>query len=240
MHNPGIPTGPSGLVVVDLDDSAEHGTEVPAEWARLGVRHGRHVLEVLAERAGQPVPVTHTVATWRAGEHLYFLAPGERAIRNSASKVGPMIDIRGRGGLIVGAGSIRAGRIYTVTDDRDPVMLPSWLADLADPPRPRRPQAPPLRITRRGGYGAAALVGEVEELLAAPVGSRNDSLNRSAFRLGSLVAIGELDQGEVRSALLAVAETLGLSGEDGTAQCQRTIDSGLTAGMDHPRNRVVA
>lgn len=238
-YNPGILTEPSRVVVFDLD-SEQHGTELPPEWARLGVRHGRDVLQVLAERAGQPVPPTHTTATYRDGEHLYFAAPADRVIRNSASKVGPMIDVRGRGGLAVGAGSVRAGRSYEVLDDRPPAPLPGWLATLADPPPPVQSQRPPVRIARRGGYGAAALAAEVEELLAAPRGTRNHSLNRAAFKLGTLVAIGELEQAEVMTALLSVAETLGLSGEDGTAQCERTIASGLTAGLDHPRNRVVA
>jgi hypothetical protein len=60
--NIGIACRPAGLVVLDLD--AGHGQLPPRQWARLGVRHGRDVLAVLADRAGQPDPVdTYTVAT---------------------------------------------------------------------------------------------------------------------------------------------------------------------------------
>jgi len=238
-YNPGILTEPSGVAVVDLD-GPEHGTEVPAEWARLGVTHGRDVLAVLAERAGQEVPATHTVRSYRDGEHLYFL-PGDRVIRNSASKVGPMIDIRGRGGLVVGAGSVREGRRYEVLDDRDPVPLPGWLADLADPP-PRCSSRTPRRCSSSShldAYAEATLRGEVERILTAPVGQRNHALNVSAFSLGQLAAGGVLDCAEVVAALTGAAEACGLVTDDGLRQCEATIDSGLTAGMAQPRFRVV-
>ena len=71
-----------------LDLDAGHGQLPPRRWARLGVRHGRDVLAVLADRAGQPDPVdTYTVAT-PSGEHRYFLAPAERELRNSCARLG--------------------------------------------------------------------------------------------------------------------------------------------------------
>ena len=58
-HNFGIATGPSGLVVLDLDN---HG-ELPEEWQLPGVHDGRDVLAQLCEWAGQPWPSTYMVAT---------------------------------------------------------------------------------------------------------------------------------------------------------------------------------
>ena len=246
QHNPGILTGPSSLIVIDLDDLAGHGTALPPEWTDLGVTHGTDVLAVLAERAGQPVPVTYTVTTWRNGRHLYFAAPDGAEIRNSAGRIGPMIDVRGRGGLVVGAGSIRDGRPYELKDDRDPAPLPSWLAALASQPRsePRRPAAAdPVTVTRdvtHGSYGAAALRAEAAILSAAERGTRNDALNRSAFALGQLVGSGDLTESEVTATLMAAAEAIGLVADDGTAQCERTIASGLAAGIGQPRNRRAA
>jgi hypothetical protein len=61
--NVGINCGPAGLLVLDLD--AAHG-RVPEQWARHGVTHGRDVLGLLAQLAGEPDPVdTFTVATPR-------------------------------------------------------------------------------------------------------------------------------------------------------------------------------
>lgn len=59
-HNIGIATGPSWLLVIDLDDA--HGQQAPDRWA--GARHGRDVLARLAADAGEPVPTdTFSVAT---------------------------------------------------------------------------------------------------------------------------------------------------------------------------------
>ena len=59
-HNFGIAAGPSGVVVVDLDDG--HGATAPEPFA--GARHGLEVLARLAARAGAEVPTdTFTVLT---------------------------------------------------------------------------------------------------------------------------------------------------------------------------------
>jgi hypothetical protein len=45
-----ILTGPSGLVVVDLD-TAEHGDPMPPEWTERGAACGADVLAILAAQA---------------------------------------------------------------------------------------------------------------------------------------------------------------------------------------------
>ena len=237
MHNPGIATGPSDLVVIDLD-SADHGGTLPPEWADSGATCGSGVLAILAERARQSIPATYEVLTPRRGRHLYFRPPAGLVIGNSAGRIGPWIDVRGRGGLVVGAGSIRDGKPYELADDRDPAPLPEWLAELAirrEPPA--RTTSASVTVTRDGtGYAAAALRGEVTILLGTARGGRNDQLNRSAFALGTLVGAGDLTEAEVTTALLRAAETIGLAADDGFAQCERTINSGLAAGIAQPRN----
>ena len=247
LHNPGIATGPSDLVVVDLD-SPEHGGTLPPEWAGSGAACGSDVLAILAGRARQPVPATYEVRTPRHGRHLYFTAPAGRLIGNSAGRVGPMIDVRGRGGLVVAAGSVRDGRPYELADDRDPVPLPEWLADLAirrEPQAVRRPVTANVTITcdvtrDSNGYAAAAVRSEITILLGTGRGRRNDQLNRAAFSLGTLVGAGALAEADVTAALLAAAEAIGLAADDGTAQCERTIASGLAAGIAQPRDRRAA
>jgi hypothetical protein len=71
-------------------------------------------------------------------------------------------------------------------------------------------------------------------------GRRNDQLNRSAFNLGTLVGAGHLDEAEVANALLIAAEAASLVADDGIASCERTIASGLTAGIVRPRERRAA
>lgn len=99
--NVGIACGPSGLVVVDLDD---RGEDEPPE-AFVGARGGQDVFATLATAADAPVPIdTYTVAT-PSGGHLYFRAPGEHVLRDSAGALGWRVDTRATGGYVVGAGT---------------------------------------------------------------------------------------------------------------------------------------
>jgi hypothetical protein len=73
----GIACGPSGLVVVDLDQPKPDQTP-PEAWRRPGITCGADVLAAVADQHGQPYPAdTHTVLTGRGGEHLYFTAPAD-------------------------------------------------------------------------------------------------------------------------------------------------------------------
>jgi hypothetical protein len=85
---------------------------------------------------------------------------------------------------------------------------------------------------RATAYGRAALRRELDELGQAVQGTRNDSLNRAAFALGQLVASGALEEGSTADALLDAGLRLGL----GERECERTIASGMGAGMDTPRS----
>jgi hypothetical protein len=218
--NVGVACGPSGLVVIDLDTSA-HGAPLPENWAaEPGVRDGRGVLAVLAERAGQPWPSTYSVATPSGGLHLYFTAIGGREIRNSASKVGPMIDVRACGGYVVGAGSVIAGRVYDAADDRAAEPLPGWLADLADPPERPAPAAGPPAVSM---YGRLRSV--VQIVLDSKPGTRNGRLYWAARRAAEMIATGQLDRETAERVLLAAAIEAGLRG--GESEARRTIESGL-------------
>ncbi len=232
--NIGVACGPSGLVVIDLD-TPEHGGQLPDSWrAEPGIRDGRDVLATLAERAGQPWPATCGVLTPRGGLHLYFAAIPGRQIRNSAGKIGPMIDARGAGGYVIGAGSIIGGRLYEVVSDGAVEPLPLWLTDLADPPHPARPRAAGADgpdLPSSGRYADRAIIGEIQRVLDAQPGQRNATLNRAAHSLGQLVAGGVLDEHAVRQALATAAERIGL----GEREIRATIASGMTSGAKHPR-----
>ena len=169
-----------------------------------------------------------------------------------------MIDVRGRGGLVVAAGAIRDTKAYELADDRDPVPLPGWLTELAtrQPPvtRDRHVTSDVTgHVTRHteshatghtkghvNRYATAALNAEISVLLATRQPGRNHQLNRSAFSLGTLIGAGDLTENEVTTALQAAAETIGLIADDGPEQCARTITSGLAAGISHPRTRKAA
>ena len=153
--NVGIATGPSGLLVIDLD-KPKPGEVPPPEWALPGITDGADVLATLCERHGQPWPgETFTVRTRRGGLHLYFTAPPGVRLGNTSGRsergLGWLIDTRGHGGYVVAPGSFvdlpdGTGR-YEVIYDRTPAPLPDWLTVLLtapadNPPTECRPAAP--------------------------------------------------------------------------------------------------
>ncbi|MFJ7046912.1 bifunctional DNA primase/polymerase [Streptomyces sp. NPDC101112] len=237
--NVGIATGPSGLVVIDLDKPKHPDDTPPAAWAEQGVTDGADALAVLCERHDQPFPAdTYTVRTWSGGTHLYFAAPEGEPLRNtagdSARGLGWKVDTRAWGGLVVGAGSTFAGRPYEVTRNAPVAPLPGWLAELLRP-APLPPQAPiTVALTghgRRTAFLRSAVNGEVRRVTGSGPHEHNNSLYIAAVALGQLVAGGELNEADVTGWLLTAALQVG----QGEREAQRTIASGLRAGARRPR-----
>jgi hypothetical protein len=238
-YNIGIACRAAGLVVLDLD--AGHG-HPPSPWADLAVTHGRDVLRILADRAGQPDPVdTYTVATPN-GEHRYFLAPPTRELRNSCARLGWHIDTRAAGGAIIAAGSVRRvngqPRWYRVVRQLDPIALPDWLLTALTPaPVPTRPPILlPCSPGRLDAYVQAALRGETGAVAEASHGTRAHTLFRAAARLGELIGAEVLDETLAAQALLAAAPILS-SGADRFTHHEALghISNGIARGRRNPR-----
>ncbi|MFE2552237.1 bifunctional DNA primase/polymerase [Streptomyces sp. NPDC059355] len=196
-YNIGIATGPSGLLVVDLDMLKPTDVE--------GTPDGVTAFEALCERAGQAVPTTYRVRTARGGMHLYFTQPAGTRLGNTAGRLGKHIDTRGWGGYVVAPGSSTPDGAYTVLGDISPIPLPGWLAD-ALTARPRQVREVPMPMTGKGSrYASAALDNEVRNVAHAGDGTRNDTLLRAARALGRFVASGDLTRMEVEQALSSAA-----------------------------------
>lgn len=210
----GIDCGRSSLFVGDVD------LEGMDAWADLCARNGGH----------EP---TLTARTPSGGLHVYFTAAEDEAwARCTVGKLAPGIDTRAKGGYVIAPPSAA----YTwLVPNREAAAAPHWVAKLLTPPAPRpgeRADLPPglppgRRLTR---YGERALVGLVDEMLAAPEGTRNDRLNRAAYRAGQLAAAGQLEAGVAVQALVEAATRTGLS----LIEATRTARSGVSAGVDHP------
>lgn len=120
--NIGIATGKvSGIFVLDIDE-----------------RHdGFATLAALEKHHGE-LPPTWRFLTGGGGEHILFRHPGGR-ISNSASAIGPGIDVRGDGGYIVAPPSLHmSGRAYAISVDHHPDDVPlspapDWLISLVRP-----------------------------------------------------------------------------------------------------------
>ncbi|GAA0255773.1 bifunctional DNA primase/polymerase [Cryptosporangium japonicum] len=234
--NVGIATGPSDLFVVDLD-VPKPGTAPPIEWQLPGVATGEDVLAVLAERAGAPLPYdTYTVATPSGGRHLYFQHPDGPELRNTAKRLGWLIDTRAHGGYVVAAGSVLDGRPYTVALEHPVELLPTWLVQPLVPNVAGPVERPKIVVSvdrgdRRAAYLASAIRHEADLVANAPTGRRNHVLFTAAVALGQLVAGGALSADMVTEALDQAANDAGL----GSVEARHTIASGLRTGARNPR-----
>ncbi|EFE72622.1 bifunctional DNA primase/polymerase [Streptomyces viridosporus ATCC 14672] len=234
-----------GLLVIDLDVRKE-GTDLPPEYAYA--YSGVDILERMATEAGEPWPDTYSVITPSGGVHLYFRQPEEGPLIGCATgagptapHLGPLIDVRGVGGLVIAAGSYSAaqGIAYRrMSDSGDrPQPLPGWLlerlrpaaAPAAPAPRPAALRAVPCGATRGDRYAAAALMGAATDVADAPEGERNRKLFAAARRLGELCesAPAVLSESTVSDALLDAATRAGVS----EREALRTIRSGWERGL---------
>ncbi|MDP9389124.1 MAG: bifunctional DNA primase/polymerase [Actinomycetota bacterium] len=206
---------PDGQVVIDVDP--RHG--------------GFESLEALERRLG-PLDPTLTSWTGSGGVHLFYGHPGGE-LRQAAHKLGPGVDVKvgGKGYVVLPPSMHPNGRLYQWCPTmRSVCPLPEALAALLRPPAP--PAMPRQRVVAvPGAYGRAALEVEAAAVRAALRGTRNDTLNRASFALGQLVAGGELPLRETVEALFDAGRAAGL----GDVECEKTITSGMKAGMAVPR-----
>ena len=107
--NWGISCGPSGLLVVDVD---QHGCDGEQGLAGLLLEEG-------------DLPQTFQVATPTGGRHIYLQGSG----RSSAGTLAEGVDTRGEGGYVVAPGSAMDGKPYRVISDHPPAPAPAWLAE---------------------------------------------------------------------------------------------------------------
>jgi hypothetical protein len=210
LYNVGIATGTplNGLTlgVLDLDGGGAIA-----------------LLDVLERERGK-LPETFTTKTAR-GKHLYLQVPA------LPSRIGllPGIDWKAVGGYVVAANSVHpTGVIYCALDWTAPIAVaPDWLIDLVTPPQaPEREIArKPVIISSGDRWAQAALERELETLRAAGEGSRNATLNRSAFLIGQLVQAEMLDESDVKAALKAATT---LPDEEADATIRRAFRAAAT------------
>lgn len=226
----GIATGPeSGLWVLDIDVKDADGFSS---------------LRELTHANGATVDVftrTMTVRTPSGGAHIYFrwddASASEGGIRNSAKALAPGLDVRGIRGY-VRAPEVGAYRIV----ERDGVKIttltsaPEWLIPLCKKRRSTSADEPTnadvrARMSEQGrNWGRFQAAEAVRRLGRSPSGTRNDNLNRTAYRLGMLsVSLGEPTREDaLRQCLAALAD----AGANDSIDAQlRTFTSGWEAGQ---------
>ncbi|MEV6299599.1 bifunctional DNA primase/polymerase [Actinoplanes sp. NPDC051861] len=175
---------------------------------------------------GGELPRGPQVRTGGGGRHLWFHPTGF----GNRVRLLPGLDWRGAGGYVLAPPSRHASGADYVWLRRpagDMPISPATLRSLIEGPPPAFRDH---QVTHPHRYAEAALEAEADRVSRAPVGSRNDTLNRAAFALGRFVGAGLLDAADVRRELGAAARWAGL----GAAEIRGTLRSGLTAGRRQP------
>jgi hypothetical protein len=112
--NIGIRTG-GELLVIDPD--IKNGIPGIANWEKLVAAHGDDLL-------------TRTVRTPSGGLHFYFTKPADVFISGKANHLGPGIDVRADGNLVLGPGSAIDGKPYELLHAGPILPAPEWLLKL--------------------------------------------------------------------------------------------------------------
>ncbi|KKD04331.1 DNA primase [Streptomyces sp. WM6386] len=229
--NVGIATGPSGLVVVDLDKPK------PAhDMDSSDAPDGAATFQALCERAGHAVPDTYRVRTANDGQHLYFAAPNGVRMANTARTIGELVDTRAWGGYVVAAGSTTPAGPYEALCEPVAASLPVWLRSILVP-APKPSQAPSMAVTAQSSrYADVALAEEAANVARAVEGEREATLFRAARALGRFVAWGDLPRHVVEQALQEGGERAGLT----VAECRSTLRSALNWSIAHNQSRRTA
>lgn len=116
-RNIGIATGKdSGIFVLDIDPDNE----------------GLVTAKALSDKYGSFFNSTTRIKTGSGGYHLYYTLP-DFELKNSASKIGQGIDVRGEGGQVVAPPSVSAKGAYTLDNAVEVGPAPEWLLEKLRP-----------------------------------------------------------------------------------------------------------
>jgi len=184
----------------------------------VDVQHdGDASLAALEEDHGE-LPATWTVRTPSGGWHYWL-----KTLEPHRTRIGfaPGLELRGAGAYVVTAPSLG----YVIEARHAPACAPDWLLGLAAGGEPSGQSTIHHNIPAAPRYVIGALEAEYASVAAAPVGARNDTLNRAAFALGRFIVEGSLDEVAMVEALLKAAHEAGLR----RREALWTIRSGIRA-----------
>jgi hypothetical protein len=159
-------------------------------------------------------PDTHQPYRWHGGE------PGPRLRREDL----PLMTVEKARAFLAAAAAIMRSHGWTEVADKK--------TNGAD--KPSGASHGGSASERERAYASAALDGCADELAEAAPGSRNDTLYKKSFRVGTMVARGWLTRAEAEQPLFDAAAACGLVGDDGEGQTRKTISSGIDGGMEVP------
>ena len=207
---------------------------------------GRQNLMQLEARYNESILKTCALQTPSHGWHYYFQMPEHIDIKNSVGKIAEHLDIRGNNGYVLVAPSMVINKqgvlrsyqwITNITLANGILPLaPSWLLELIIAVPKEFNGQPISNVARMGtAYGLKALEDECAIIELATKGTRNDTLNRSAFAVFQLVKGNELAEDEAGRALHNAARHCGLPDKE----IHATLQSAQKRAFEQPRSAPV-
>jgi hypothetical protein len=187
--NIGVSTGKfdqgRSLLVVDVD-------------VKNGKDGNRALLQL--ELEGHDLPDTLTAETASGGRHLFFSV--ETAVRQGADVLGTGLDVRSRGGYVLGVGSSIDGKPYRWLLDTVIQPAPAWLIErcgVSARVRDRRQDQEPIQVDR-----ARALSRAREYLLRdAPLAVEGEAGDETTYKVATRVKDFGVDEGTCLDLLLS-------------------------------------
>lgn len=224
----------NGLWVFDIDgDSGEAGLKALTDV------HGE-LPETPEQRTG-------------GGRQLFFEWDDRYEVKNSVSKLGLNVDVRGTGGYVLVPPSVHPGdaekgippgRIYTWCARRalgeiPLAKAPTWLLDLVAPPEPPKSAPRPLNRTIRDGraskWGEATLATVCRQVATATPGNRRMAVFKYAAFLGGLVAGNEVERSYAKESLVQAGLSQAVDKAWRQKDLEQLIENGLLKGEPHPQ-----
>ena len=207
----------SGVTVVDVDPE---GMETLAGWE---FDHG--LITTLRTR------------TPRGGNHLYFkhVIGIKNGVGGSSGGI-PGVDTRNDGGYAIAP--TKSGYEF-IDPDAEIEEMPDWLIEILrennyfkSQERPKFSTKEPIKKTEKATKAGAELLSkELSRVKNAKEGTRNSTLNSSAFKVFRHVASGEIPETEAFQSLLTAGLLSGLEQDE----VEKTLESAKAAAYELPR-----
>jgi hypothetical protein len=195
-----VPEG-SGFWALDVDvPSPDHDADGVDALKGLIALHGA-------------IPPRPTSKSGGGGYAIFFRWSGENLIGKTSSPAPGLDPRRGRLSITVPPSRHVRTRVpyrWIIPPwDLTPPPAPAWLLKLLEPPAEpawRRFSDPGASYDR----ARSALYQATSKIMGAGEGTRNDTLNRQAYRVGTYVAAGKLSEHEAAEMLFGAARQAGL------------------------------
>lgn len=207
--NYGVAT--SGLVALDVD--AKHGDQWIEEFAALG-----------------ELPRTLTVVTPTGGMHIYF-----RGMEAGQRDISKTVQVRSRGGYLVGPGSTIDGKAYSIVADVPVAEVPPHVRERLA----RLQERAEDNVTPVAELDTPGAIAHAVAMLSARAGADKGDRNAQLFRLACLVKDQGVSQHLARELLLEHWCPRCTPAYDDDYEIEKTVRSAYENGLKPPGSDAV-